>query len=255
MSLMHGTCHLAGMAAEYAGMTDPGRIRPNNEDALLLAPETGLFAVADGLGGLDAGDVASRTALTRLRQLMPASPPPPSDREPSHSRLAAIIAATNRHTYEQRLALGTTMATTLALVWFGACSALVAHVGDSRIYRWHRGALTRITSDHSLVHALCEQGALTEAQARQSPQRHVITRAIGAEAVVQPSIQAVTVAPGDVLLLCTDGLTGMVPDEAITAGLRQHPSDPGALVGRLVLLANEAGGHDNITVIAITIRQ
>ncbi|WP_310599686.1 protein phosphatase 2C domain-containing protein [Desulfobulbus sp.] len=252
-ALSPGTCRLAGMEAGYAGLTDPGRVRANNEDGLLLLPEAGLFAVADGLGGLGAGDVASRTVLSYLHRQLSALPFPADGREPSLSRLEALVAAANRHTYEYRLDLGNTMATTLALVWAGARSVLAAHVGDSRIYRWHRGCLIRITSDHSLVHALCEQGALTEVQARQSPQRHVITRAIGAEAEVRPSIRAVEVDPGDVLLLCTDGLTAMVPDEAIAALLGSNPSDPGTLVNGLVRLANEAGGHDNITAIAVTI--
>ncbi|MDR2551299.1 MAG: protein phosphatase 2C domain-containing protein [Desulfobulbus sp.] len=252
-SLLQGTCRLAGMEAGYAGLTDPGRVRANNEDGLLLVPEAGLFAVADGLGGLGAGDVASRTALGYLHRQLSALPFQAGGREPSLSGLEALIAAANYHTYEHRLDLGNTMATTLALIWAGARSVLAAHVGDSRVYRWHRDRLIRITSDHSLVHALYEQGALTEAQARQSPQRHVITRAIGAEAVVQPSIRAVEVDSGDVLLLCTDGLTAMVPDEAIAALLGSGPSDPGALVDGLVRMANEAGGHDNITAIAVTI--
>jgi protein phosphatase len=111
-----------------------------------------------------------------------------------------------------------------------------------------------MTNDHSLVYSLLEQGALTEAQARLSPQRHVITRAVGAEAVVEPSIRQVEVTPGDILLLCTDGLTSMVTDEEIAASLKSDSADIGRLVERLVHLANKAGGRDNITVVGVAIQ-
>ena len=248
---VHGTCRLFGSLATYAGATDPGRVRRGNEDNLLLLPEVGVFAVADGLGGLAAGDVASSTALAHLRDLCSSQQASGGGEAPS--RLGAMIAAVNRHTYEQRLALGNNMATTLALVQFGADTALAAHVGDSRIYHWHDHALTRVTSDHSLVNALYEQGALTASQARQSPQRHVITRAIGAEPTVLPSIRPVAMVPGDTLLLCTDGLTSMVADEEIAACLENGQDGAARLVDRLVDLANAAGGYDNITVIVVMI--
>ena len=252
---MQGTCRLSGSLAVYAGATDPGRIRRCNEDNLLLLPGAGMFAVADGLGGLDAGDVASSTALAHLRDLGSSRRPGDEGGGDAVSQLGATIAAVNRRTYEHRLALGKNMATTLALVQFGDGATLAAHVGDSRIYRWHDHHLIRITSDHSLVNALFEQGALTASQARQSPQRHVITRAIGAEPTVLPSITPVIVVPGDVFLLCTDGLTSMVADEDIAACLRTGPAgDIGRAVSRLVQLANDAGGHDNITVIGVMIQ-
>lgn len=253
MRLMQGNSRLCGWQAAYAGATDRGRVRPVNEDDLLLLPEAGLFAVADGLGGLDAGDVASRSALSRLRALCPLPTVPEDDDHARQRRLAEVVADVNRHVYEHRQSLGKNMATTLALVWLVPGAALVAHVGDSRVYRWHNRELIRITDDHSLVNALYEQGALTASQARHSLQRHVITRAIGAEPTVQPSIKSVTIVPGDLLLLCTDGLTGMVTDGEIEACLRIEPADPGTIAARLVHLANEAGGHDNITVIGVMI--
>jgi len=247
-----GTCRLSGSLVAYAGVTDPGRVRRSNEDSLLLLPEAGMFAVADGLGGLGAGDIASSTALAHLRDLCATRPVDEGNGE-AVCRLGTMIAAVNHHTYEQRLALGNNMATTLALVQFGAGSVLAAHVGDSRIYRWHGREVTRITSDHSLVNELYEQGVLTASQARQSPQRHVITRAIGAQPSVLPAIETIPVVPGDGLLLCTDGLTGMVTDEELATCFRTGPTDSGRLVERLVALANEAGGHDNITVLVVTI--
>jgi serine/threonine protein phosphatase PrpC len=251
--LVEGNCRVLDSQVAYAGATDPGRVRRYNEDNLLILPETGIFAVADGLGGLDAGDIASSTALAHLQALSSASTSLGDGYAKSH--LEAIIAAVNSHTYQQRLLLGKNMATTLALVQLGRNgTALAAHVGDSRIYRWHNNELIRITSDHSLVNELYEQGALTASQAERSPQRHVITRAVGAEPTVLPSITAFTVARGDKLLLCTDGLTSMLPDEQIAQCLQSEQKDIGRIVEQLVYLANEAGGHDNITVIVFSIQ-
>ncbi len=253
MHLVEGNCRVLDSQVAYAGATDPGRVRRCNEDNLLILPETGVFAVADGLGGLDAGDIASSTALAHLQDLC--SAPISLGDGDAKSHLEAIIAAVNSHTYEHRMLLGKNMATTLALVQLGSNgTALAAHVGDSRIYRWHNDELIRITSDHSLVNELYEQGALTASQAERSPQRHVITRAVGAEPTVLPSITAFTVAPGDKLLLCTDGLTSMVPDEQIAQCLRSEQTDIGRIVEQLVHLANEAGGHDNITSIVLSIQ-
>lgn len=252
MRLIQGKCHFADCVADYAGATDIGRLRRCNEDDLAIVPEAGLFAVADGLGGLDAGDVASRTALASLRDLCLDQADPPDMN--MAVRLGKTIAEVNRRTYGQRIALGKNMATTLALVQLHRNNAYVAHVGDSRIYRWHANGLTRITCDHSLVNALCEQGALTASQARHSPQRHVITRAIGAEPSVDPSIASVAIAAGDMLLLCTDGLTNMVTDDQIATCLRRE-KETGRMVEQLVRMANEAGGHDNITAIVVAIER
>ena len=251
MHLVEGSCMVLGRRATYAGATDVGRVRQCNEDSLLLLPEAGVFAVADGLGGLDAGDLASSIALARLHDLCRADIEDGSD---PATRLHTMVAAVNLHTYEQRVALGKNMATTLALVRFTGQAALVAHVGDSRIYRWRDQHLTRITSDHSLVNELCDQGTLTEDQARNSPQRHVITRAIGAGPEVCPSIRPLSLAAGDLLLLCTDGLHGMVTDEALATLFESEGADSSRLAEQLVTVANRAGGHDNITVIVLALQ-
>lgn len=252
MRLVEGTCQVMGMPATYAGATDPGRVRRCNEDGLLLLPEAGVFAVADGLGGLDAGDLASSTALAHLHDLSLSTDA--GGKNPV-TQLQAMVAAVNRHTYKQRVALGKNMATTLALVRFAHRAALVAHVGDSRIYHWRDTTLTTLTRDHSLVNVLCEQGTLTASQARHSPQRHVITRAIGAEPTVQASITPIIVGPGDVLLLCTDGLTAMVDEKIIAACIAAERATVGRMVEHLVSMANEAGGHDNITVVAVALEE
>lgn len=259
MQIIEGTCRINGFALSYAGATHPGCVRRCNEDNLLIAPDSRLFAVADGLGGLDAGDVASGAALTHLRDL---ATPGSNSRGKIFSlfsgakqlrQLEAVVVEVNRRTYNQRMALGKNMATTLALVQFHHDQALIAHVGDSRIYLCRRQTLRRITSDHSLVNQLLQQGVLTARQAEQSPQRHVITRAIGAEPTVTATLHQQQLEAGDQLLLCTDGLTTMVSDADIGKCLDDASPQPGQLVERLIHLANEAGGHDNITVVLVAV--
>jgi PPM family protein phosphatase len=249
--ILQGMSRFFDSTLTYAGATDPGRVRGCNEDSFLVLPEAGLFAVADGLGGLDAGDIASSTALAHLHDLS-FSPAAPSDGNTS-SKLEAIIAAVNSRTYAHRIALGKNMATTLALVQFGSDSVLAAHVGDSRIYHWRNSMLTRVTSDHSLVNELYEQGALTASQAAHSSRRHIITRAVGAEPTVLPSIKPISIAPGDMLLLCTDGLTSMMTDEAIAACFKENTANIEQLIIQLVHHANDAGGHDNITAVVVAL--
>ncbi|NLX18209.1 MAG: serine/threonine-protein phosphatase [Desulfobulbus sp.] len=249
MQLVEGTCRLLGMSATYAGATDPGRVRPCNEDNLLLVPETGVFAVADGLGGLDAGDLASAIALSCLHDLSLHQEKSCSD---PCDQVQTMVMKVNRHTYKQRVALGKRMATTLAMVRFFAHTATVAHVGDSRIYHLHDGSLIRLTSDHSLANDLCLQGVLSADKVANFPQRHIITRAIGAETSVQPSVARFEFVPGDLLLLCTDGLTSMV-EEKVIASCLTRTSRTGEMAEQLVNLANEAGGRDNITVVVIAV--
>ncbi|ADW16612.1 protein serine/threonine phosphatase [Desulfobulbus propionicus DSM 2032] len=256
MELLEGHCRMGGFQVVYAGATDPGRVRRCNEDNLLIYPEAGVFAVADGLGGLDAGDVASSTALAHLRELVPT----PfagnrffalfNDKHPLR-QLEAVVAAVNRRTYEHRMTLGKNMATTLAMVQLRGDKVVLAHVGDSRVYRWRDNALHCLTSDHSLVNELVRKGALTASQARQSSQRHVITRAVGAEPTVMPTLQQQPLAVGDILLLCTDGLTSMLSDRDIGQCLGNAATTIGGSVAQLITLANQAGGHDNITVVGV----
>jgi protein phosphatase len=226
---LHGSANLFAGRIAYAGLTDPGRVRPLNEDGLLLLPGAGVFAVADGLGGLDGGDIASRTALQALAALYtaPGGAPccplfPPEDEHPAGPPLAAVVAAVNLRTFRQKIALGRNMATTLAMVQCCGPTAAVVHVGDSRVYRWRGGELRCLTRDHSLVNELCDQGAMTPSQAEQSRQRHVITRAIGAAATVAPTVNTCDLLPGDLLLLCTDGLTARLADTEISALLTKR---------------------------------
>ncbi len=258
MSLIQGNSIHSNRLVTYAGLSDPGRVRQCNEDYLLILADAGLFAVADGLGGLDAGDVASRAALQQLKDiysslLVSSKRCPPRLNTEDCSLLKDMIAAVNAGVYQQKNAMGRNMATTLAMVQLCGGKAAVAHVGDSRVYHWRAAVLSRVTTDHSLVNELFKKGALTASQAEHSPQRHIITRAIGAGPVVTPTVQYRAILPGDILLLCTDGLTNMLSDARIAEIIETHIGDVGKIVDQLVREANGAGGYDNLTVVLLAI--
>ena len=228
--------------AEHFERTDTGRQRRVNEDAFhARAP---LFAVADGMGGAQAGEVASGTAVAMLSEGLPAG----SGSEPD--RLAAAVRAANAKihelsvTDEERAGMGTT----LTAAWVGEKEVSLVHVGDSRCYRWREGSLERLTDDHSLVEEMVRQGRLTPEEAAIHPQRSIITRALGPEDHVEPDTVTVPARGGDLFLLCSDGLTSMIGEEEI-AGVLASTQDIEAAGRALVDLANEAGGRDNITVV------
>jgi protein phosphatase len=218
--------------------TDIGRARERNEDGLLVAPP--LFAVADGMGGHRGGDVASRLALEALGE---------GDRA-----LADRVREANRRVYERsmvdRAVAG--MGTTLTAAVVEGDRLRLAHVGDSRAYLLRDGRLRRLTEDHTLVHRMVTRGQLTEEEAAEHPYRSVLTRALGTEPDVAVDEAVVEVRAGDRLLLCTDGLTGMVP-EARVAEILRTVRDPQEAADRLVEEANEAGGLDNITVLVLEV--
>ena len=232
--------------AESAGQTDAGRKRRRNEDAFVVEPP--LFAVADGMGGAQAGEVASRLAASVFREFREADELPPAE------RVAAIIQEANRRIYERARSdteasgMGTTM--TAALV--AGERVAIGHVGDSRAYRLRNGQLEQLTEDHSLVADLVRSGRLTPEEADTHPQRSVITRALGTDSEVDVDSFAVEAEPGDVFLLCSDGLTTMVADEEIVAVISGAKSLERA-VKDLVKQANRRGGEDNITVVLFTV--
>ena len=242
-----------------AGLSDPGKRRGCNEDSLLLRCDLGVFAVADGLGGLDAGDIASRMALKHIEAYYAGRAAPDmsglsAQRERSGHCLQSVehlIESTNTHIFEQKKRFAVNMATTLAMVRIADDSMVVAHVGDSRIYLYRQGTLHRLTNDHSLVNALRANGTLTPGQAETSPHRHIITKALGAEQQVSPSIEVHLLQNNDQILLCTDGLTTMLPDKSIARILNQEGAAPDLVVQQLVDKANDAGGLDNITVVLV----
>jgi len=230
---------------EQFAATDTGRQRRANEDALLAKPP--LFVVADGMGGAKAGEVASRVAIECLRKGLP----PAGDAQIRTLLRERIEEANARiHALSQLNASQAGMGTTLTALHVGSGEVLLAHVGDSRAYLLRDGVLTRLTEDHSLVDELVRQGRLAPDQAQDHPQRSVITRALGPEPTVHVDVRSVEPKPGDVYLLCSDGLTSMVPDEEVARILNGAPTLKAA--GKaLVRAANEAGGKDNITVILL----
>ena len=226
----------------YAARTDVGCVREHNEDSFIAA--TPLFVVADGMGGHEAGEVASEIAINTLLEKAPSSPDGDALANAVKAANIAIISAAANGI--GRPGMGTTM--TAAQV-FGD-QLVIAQVGDSRAYLLHEGTLQRVTRDHSLVADLVEQGRITEEEARVHPQRSVITRALGSDATVEPDIYILRVSPGDRLLLCSDGLSGMVQDSGI-ANIMRSNADPQDCCDALIREALAAGGLDNVTCVVV----
>jgi len=230
--------------------TDPGLRRSENEDAYLLDTEGGLFCVADGMGGHAAGEVASRLAVEVLAREMAR----PDDGATLDARLRAAVAAANRailETAERDPALagmGTTL-TALALARDDG-GYTIAHVGDSRAYLFRRGKLSQLTADHTWVQQQVDAGLLTPEEARGHPFSSMLVRAVGIAADPEIDIIRGDLEPGDLILLCSDGLSGMVDDDEIASILaRDLPLDDTAR--ELAAAANRNGGADNITAILI----
>jgi serine/threonine protein phosphatase PrpC len=228
---------------DQAFRTDTGRQRSANEDSLFTRPP--LFVVADGMGGAQAGEVASKTAVESFDKELPKAPP--------ELLLQETIEAANRTIHEHAredpglAGMGTTI--TATIVDLDAEEVAIGHVGDSRAYRLRGNKLERLTRDHSLVEEMRRKGQLTDAQAEDHPQRSIITRALGPEPEVEVDLQTVPAQAGDVFLICSDGLTTMLGDEQIARLLARATSMQSA-VRALVDEATRAGGRDNITVIA-----
>jgi len=234
-------------AAESTYKTDTGRQRRENEDsAFARAP---VFVVADGMGGAQAGEVASRIAIETFEDGLGDSGSP-------EERLAARAREANRRIYDRsRTELGREgMGTTLTAAYLDEGSVAIAHVGDSRAYLFRDGELTRLTQDHSLVDELVRRGKLTEEQAAEHPQRSIITRALGPEPEVEVDTYTFSVRRGDVLLLCSDGLTSMISEQRIAQVLASAESLDEA-ADNLIHEANEAGGRDNITVVLTRVEE
>lgn len=228
----------------WTALSDIGRVRTHNEDSVLAQPP--LFVVADGLGGHEAGEVASAIAVETLRDHAP--------RRPDAKALARAVKAANREVIRAaregygKAGMGTTM--TAAIV--EGNRIVLAHVGDSRAYLLHAGSLQQLTEDHSMVADMIRRGQLTEAEARYHPNRSVITRALGTDPNMIADTYEVEADSGDRLLLCSDGLTGMLEDAAIAEMLGGY-RDPTIAARTLIDAANDAGGHDNISVVIVDI--
>jgi serine/threonine protein phosphatase PrpC len=258
------------MAVSSFALSHPGVRRQVNEDSYADRPDLGLFAVADGLGGHAAGQVASRAAIEALQTVVggaagfeelaragvdavavePASRLRDAFRIANH-RIGLLVAATPDYHG---------MATTLAAVLLdrrldahdGHLDAVVAHVGDSRVYRWSGRGLERLTTDHSWVEEQVRAGAISTGEARRHPWRNLVTRAIGGAPDVEAEMSRISLEPGDRLLLCSDGLSAVLSDEEI-AHLLGDGGPEDAVCEMLVHAANLAGGPDNITVVVVTV--
>jgi PPM family protein phosphatase len=226
---------------EHAGRTDVGRQRSANEDDFVLAPP--FFAVADGMGGAKAGEVASAMATEVFEGESDSG-------EPAEAQLARILREANRRIYDLAVADESHrgMGTTLTAAKVTGDEISLAHVGDSRAYRMRDGELEQLTKDHSLVAELERSGQITAEAAEHHPQRSIITRALGPEPEVEVDTYTVTGREGDLFLLCSDGLTSMISDEEIGSILRSADSLDAA-ADTLVRAANQSGGKDNITVV------
>lgn len=245
-------------AIEMAACSDPGRVRSNNEDSVLANAPLGLAVLADGMGGYNAGEVASGMATAVLgSELMHAfGARSPGDIGASgetwaKEALRDVIARTNAaiHQAANTNPKYASMGTTLVAVQFFDNRLTVAHVGDSRLYRLRDGKLMRMTRDHSLLQEQIDSGLLTPEQARFSQNKNLVTRALGVDTTVNIDVSEHAVRLDDIYLLCSDGLNDMVEDEGIEMALVRLAGNLSYCATQLVQMANENGGRDNVSVV------
>jgi serine/threonine protein phosphatase PrpC len=229
------------------GCSDIGRVRRRNEDAFIVRPDIGLFAVADGMGGHVAGDVASRIALDAVAASLTIAP---NDEE----TVAAAIRLANLAVWERgeaerdKSGMGTTL-TTLAFVP-GRDSYIIGHVGDTRVYRVRAGNVEQLTRDHTAAQQMVDSGQLSKEKARRHPLASMLQRSIGTRVEVDVDVARGAVEPGDLFLVCSDGLSGMM-EEAEMAAMLQEGTDLEQLCRELIDAANQRGGVDNITAVLV----
>ncbi len=251
-----------GTSLEVATATDPGMVRSHNEDSIGTDAEIGLAVLADGMGGYNAGEVASGIAVamltTEMKQALDTHEPHALDssgetlaekfvRENSAKANAAIYqTAKSQPQYSG-------MGTTLVVALFFDNRMTVGHIGDSRLYRLRKDDFEQVTRDHSLLQEQIDSGMLTKEQARYSQNKNLVTRAVGIDPEVETEVHTYNVEPGDIYLLCSDGLSDMVQDEDIHSTLSTLQSNLPLAATQLVQLANDCGGRDNISVILVRI--
>ena len=254
------------MQLSWAVRTDPGLRRSSNEDSYCTRPDLGLYIVADGMGGHVAGEVASRLAVETVQNFIAETAGADKNRtwpfpfEPSVSlegnRLKAAFRLANRQIANAMADSADLrgMATTASAVLAGDKSACVGHVGDSRVYALRSGTLAQVTDDHSWVEEQVRAGTMSASAARQHPWRNVVTRALGGESEVVVDVREIEVKAGDLYLLCSDGLTGMLSDadirERLSSGRDLHE-----ICRSLVNDSNARGGIDNVTVVLLKIEE
>jgi PPM family protein phosphatase len=233
------------MIGRAAAVTDPGRTRRHNEDAYVIEPP--LFAIADGMGGAQAGEVASRLATAALKEA--------GANGGGEQRIADLIQEANRRVFDRSSNDPNTsgMGTTITVALVEDDRVAFGHVGDSRAYLIRDAHMEQLTEDHSLVNELMKTGRLSREEAETHPQRSVITRALGTDPDVDVDTFSVRAENGDLFLLCSDGLTDMVSEESILDVVERNRDDIDGALRALVKAANRGGGQDNITVVAFEI--
>jgi PPM family protein phosphatase len=233
------------LIGRVAAVTDPGRTRRHNEDSYVIDPP--LFAIADGMGGAQAGEVASRLATAALKES--------GADGGGEQRIADLIQEANRRVYDRSSSDPNTsgMGTTITVALVEDDQVAFGHVGDSRAYLIRDASMEQLTEDHSLVNELLKTGKLSREEAETHPQRSVITRALGTDPDVDVDTFSVRAETGDLFLLCSDGLTDMVSEESILEVVERHRKDIDGALRALVKEANRGGGQDNITVVAFEI--
>ncbi len=250
---------------QAGGLTDVGLKRDHNEDSILISRELGLFIVADGMGGHAAGEVASKAAISLIREHIQKMMEDGSFARDQTAQeglnvgenvLYSAISNANRELCslaEQNPAY-CGMGTTIAAVYMPRDEQIhISHVGDSRVYRYREGILEILTQDHSWVNEQIQKNVLSEEEARTHRWRNVITRALGNRSDVEIDLRTVDSKPGDLLLLCSDGLTTMLDDMTIADILKENSDDLYKACAELIRVANDAGGNDNISVVLIRV--
>jgi len=244
---------------EFVNVSDTGLKRPHNEDSAITDPTTGLAVVADGMGGYKAGEVASAIAakaiLDTVRGDVQRARNKARDPESELSIEAAMvrdsIVGANRHIFRTATEVPQChgMGTTVVVVLFYNNMVTIAHVGDSRVYRMRNGELAQVTNDHSLVQELIDRGFFTPEEAEANTPKNLVTRALGIDENVEVDVHEEATRPGDIYLLCSDGLNDMVDDEEISLTLSKYSANLVEAAHELVRLANASGGKDNISVV------
>lgn len=240
---------------DIACESHPGRVRAHNEDCVAADADAGFAVLADGMGGHQAGEVASRIAVDIVRAGLQGAVRGAGHTADVEALIAEQIGSANLAIYhaarrDSRLhGMGTTV---VAALWHNDVVSF-GHIGDSRLYRLRGGAMARLTRDHSLVQERLDAGRLTEAQARLAPYRNILTRAVGTDPAVQPDVRSAPIQREDLYLLCSDGLTDMLRDDEIEEMLRACGTATGTAAAALVERANGEGGMDNISVILVRV--
>ena len=250
---------------EIASATDPGMVRSHNEDSIASDASRGLAVLADGMGGYNAGEVASGIATTvittELQQILESTPPYAVDQATgktiAEKLLRDQIAKANTSIYQaaQSQPQYAGMGTTLVMAMFYDNRVAVAHIGDSRLYRQRGESFEQVTKDHSLLQEQIDGGLITKEQARHSANKNLVTRALGIDPTVEAEVHEYDALAGDIFLLCSDGLCAMVTDEDISMAVQTLGGNLKLCAQQLIQMANDNGGRDNVSVILVRVRR